>query len=82
MAELRRRIEELERSAAVKTAPMSVEEVSRWWVMFCVEKGTGQATGYMPGEYSPEEWAWFREHEQKALETLDILIRAKALENT
>jgi hypothetical protein len=58
---IRSRLDALGRMIPEKL-PLTLEQTTRWFLMFCDKNGTGYATG--KPDYTPDDWAWFEANEE------------------
>ena len=66
------RLEQLERSIPVKL-PLTLEEATKWYLMFAERNGCGYATEQR--EYTPDDWVWFEANEENFVKTTKGLTR-------
>ncbi|MGB2867150.1 MAG: hypothetical protein WBD36_01755 [Bacteroidota bacterium] len=83
---LKLRIKELEKRSLFKTVPLNAVDICKWYAMYVSRNfGTGFPTrGNDPPQteetiegFTVNEWKWFEENEQKAIETMRILNNGK-----
>ncbi len=70
---LQQRLEMLE--AGYVDTPLSVQDAMKWFLMLAGERGTGYTSEGR--SYTPEEWEWYRENTEEALNTLRKLRRQR-----
>ena len=61
------RIEALENKLAWDSSALSLEDYTKWFLMFTENQGTGYA---LPSNtFKPEDWEWFKKNEKKFYQT-------------
>ena len=60
------RIEVLEKSIP-KKLPLTVQECSKWFLMYAEKNGTGYTDGQI--ERTAEDWLWFEQNKENFIET-------------
>lgn len=73
---LKNRVEDVERSFALESTPLTREEYIKWFLMVTERQGAGHATLPVP-EYTEKDWQWFEDHEEDFEKTCAILRRLK-----
>ena len=83
---LKLRIKEQEKRYLFKTVPLNAVEICKWYAMYISRNfGVGFATRgdeqHQTEEtiegFTANEWKWFEDNEQKAIETMRILNNGK-----
>lgn len=73
---IEKRIEALQH-AFPKKLPMTLAEVTKWYLMFAEKSGCGYATER--DEYTPADWTWFEANKDNfVLTTREMQRRGKA----
>ena len=69
---------------ALPDSKFSIQDICHYWMMWTARYGTGYASQYAsdeaggfgnvkPDHFTPAEWQWFDENEEKILETIRSL---------